>query len=213
MLKPKKQMCSFSEFIAESSASQYARAKVTEAALRVISKVGVGTANVSTLNPKELSRSSTRQDLSLTSRASILEEVFFEKALDIVCVQEGRLPDDAVHPSQHYTMSRAGVSPGGHQGAQIWLAQKLAKLVASTRAVKPRILLVFLKIVDVEIMLVSAHAPIEGSEDHGAFWSEVENVLLSFHDPCKLRAIVAGIDSNCPFSTPSGSPRQQCWRV
>ena len=45
-------------------------------------------------------------------------------------------------------------------------------------------------------MLVSAHSPIEGSEEHGAFWSELEQVLMSFHDPCKLRIIISGIDSN-----------------
>ena len=101
-----------------------------------------------------------------------------------------------MHPAQHYKMFRSGATSSGHQGSQIWLAHKLASYVVATRALSPRVVAVCLNVSDLEVFLVSAHASIEGSDEHGEFWSQLENLLMSFHDPPKLRVTIVGIDSN-----------------
>ena len=170
------------EFNASAFAAQSARAQIADAALSVLLDLSVGTANVSTLYPKELLRSSTKQGVSMTSRALILEELFAQRSLDIVFVQEGRLQDDAVHPAQHYKMFRAGATSSGHHGSQIWLAHKLTVYVVVTRVISPRIIAIYLRIADLEVMLVSAHAPIEASDEHvkNEFWVHLQGVIMTY---------------------------------
>ena len=67
----------------------------------------------------------------------------------------------------------------------------------------PRVV-VYRTVADVEIMLVSAHSPIEGSEEHGGFWSQLERVLMSFHDPSLMRVTMVGIDSNGEAGSSAG---------
>ena len=43
---------------------------------------------------------------------------------------------------------------------------------------------------------MSAHAPIEGSEEHGEFWSQLEQLLMSFYDASLFSFTMVGIDSN-----------------
>ena len=86
------------EFSTRISAQESTGYKVSFAALRVIDELVVGTANVSTLHPRELLRSSTGHGISMIARALILEDLFAQRSLDVVFIQEGRLQGDAVHP-------------------------------------------------------------------------------------------------------------------
>ena len=78
-----------------------------------------------------------------------------------------------MHPAQHYKMFRSGATSSGHHGSQIWLAHKLASYIVATRALSPRVVAVYFNVADLEVLLVSAHAPIEGSDWHGEFWSQL----------------------------------------
>ena len=59
----------FAKFGASFSAKQSKRSTVSAVALRVIDLLAVGTANVSTLHPRELRKSSTKHGISMTARA------------------------------------------------------------------------------------------------------------------------------------------------
>ena len=137
-----------------------------------------------------------------------VEELFAQRKLDIVFVQEGRLQGDASHLSHHYRMFRSSASPMGTSGSQIWLSHKMAGFVFASRAISPRILALWLRVSDLEVLLVSAHAPTEAAaeQDKSEFWSRVEGLLTSFQDPAKFRLTFVGIDSNGKVgSTPSPS--------
>ena len=60
--------------------------------LEVIQSIRVNQANISALNPKKLSQSSVKQGCSYTPRMVLLDSLFSNAGADIVCVQEGRLP-------------------------------------------------------------------------------------------------------------------------
>ena len=134
----------------------------------------------------------------MTSRALVLEDLFVQRQLDIIFIQEGRLQGSAVHPSFNYKMFRSGASEAGAQGSQIWLSLGIAPFVVAARPVNPRILALYLNIADVEIQLISGHAPIEDADESekNCFWSQIEHLIASFNVPDKLRLSFMGIDAN-----------------
>ena len=113
-------------------------------------------------------------------------------------IQEGRLQDDAMHIGESYRMYRAGADDRGNYGSQVWLSHALSSHVVSTRVVNPRIIAVYLRIADLDLMIVSAHAPTALSDrsDASLFWSALESVLLDHRSDHPMQATLLGIDCN-----------------
>ena len=153
--------------------------------------------NVSTLHPRELAKSATKQWCGSTMRMLVLDKLFAEKATHVIFVQEGRLQGDGQRSMPTYKAYMAGASPCGGHGSQIWLKHNLTQFVTSVLVLSPRYIRVTLVICSISLQLVSAHAPIEAATDaeKAAFWTLVRGDLLPFRsDPSSV--VLFGIDAN-----------------
>ena len=77
-------------------------------------RLSFATANVSTLHPADFR--SAGMDVLGVGRIAALEEQFASAAIDILGIQEGRLPGDGEDTSLHYTMLRARADAHGSFG-------------------------------------------------------------------------------------------------
>ena len=69
-----------------------------------------------------------------------LDNLFSEAGIDIIGVQESRLPQTQILQTRDYTVFNSGASPGKHHyGVQLWIRKRHAKAVKSTEAVNPRL--------------------------------------------------------------------------
>eukprot|EP00972_Heterocapsa_arctica_P036372 5353628-Heterocapsa_arctica.AAC.1 len=85
----------------------------------------MATANVFTLNvSKHDGELLSTEGLTALGRAQLLEKQFEAHGLDIICIQEGRTPDDQLRSGASYDMYIAGVESGQY-GIQIRIRQAL----------------------------------------------------------------------------------------
>ena len=78
----------------------------------------------------------------MTGRMAELDYLFSGADLDIIGVQESRLPQTQILQTSGYTVFNAGVMPGKHHyGVQLWVRKHHAKAVKCTEAVSSRLLI------------------------------------------------------------------------
>ena len=78
----------------------------------------------------------------MTGRMDELDHLFSDAALDIIGVQESRLPQTQILRTNGYTVFNSGAMPGKHHyGVQLWVKKHHAKAVKCTEAVSPRLLI------------------------------------------------------------------------
>ena len=163
----------------------------------ILDTLVVITANVSTLHPREIRQSSTKQGCCSTARMLELDGSFFAAGAAIVFVQEGRLQGDGDHSCSNYRMYRAGASKIGSGGSQVWVLHKLVPFVVSVKVVSTHIIHLVFQFGSVFLHALSGHAPVEAANDcdQASFWdtvtAEVEPLTL---DPRNL--VIVGIDGN-----------------
>ena len=74
-------------------------------------------------------------------RMAELDYLFSEADLDIIGVQESRLPRTLILQTTDYTVFNSGASRCKHHyGVQLWIKKRHAEAVKSTEAVNPRLL-------------------------------------------------------------------------
>ena len=79
--------------------------------------------------------------LNITGHMAELDYLFSEAELDIIGVQERRLPQTQILQTRDYTVFNSGASLGKHHyGVQLWIKKRHAKAVKSTEAVNTRLL-------------------------------------------------------------------------
>ena len=79
--------------------------------------------------------------LNITGRMAELDYLFSGADLDIIGVQESRLPQTQILQTNGYTVFNSGAMPGKHHyGVQLWVRKHHAKAVKCTEAVSPRLL-------------------------------------------------------------------------
>ena len=98
----------------------------------------VATANVLTLHPDEFRRAGS--DVTSVGRIAFLENSFAASGIDIIGVQEGRLPGDAEAIGTHYTMLRAGADSQGNYGVQVRIRNSLTKHITSVDVLTSRLM-------------------------------------------------------------------------
>ena len=77
--------------------------------------------------------------LNMTGRMAELDYLFSGADLDIIGVQESRLPQTQILQTNGYTVFNSGAMPGKHHyGVQLWGKKHHAKAVKCTEAVSPR---------------------------------------------------------------------------
>ena len=78
----------------------------------------------------------------MTGRMAELDYLFSDADLDIIGVQESRLPQTQILRTNGYTVFNSGAMPGKHHyGVQLWVKKHHAKAVKCTEAVSPRLLI------------------------------------------------------------------------
>ena len=97
-------------------------------------------------------------------------------------------------------MYRAGATTDSRGGSQIWIAHRLARLVASQKAFSPWILRVVLAVGVVQVHLISAHAPFETNSEENRetrriCWSMFAGVLAEARLQ-KHIYVILGLDAN-----------------
>ena len=159
--------------------------------------LGLATANVSTVHPHELKRSSGLQGCDVTSRMLELDEKFFRAGIMIACIQEGRLPCDGESNAINFKMYHAGASKCGAGGVQIWIAHCLVKYVTGVTVRSPWIMRVTLRFRSACFHVVSAHAPFEKAalSRRNVFWDQLIAELSSI-PRTESPFILLGIDAN-----------------
>ena len=80
--------------------------------------------------------------LNMTGRMAELDYLFSDADLDIIGVQESKLPQTQILRTNGYTVFNSGAMPGKHHyGVQLWVKKHHAKAVKCTEAVGPRLLI------------------------------------------------------------------------
>ena len=152
-------------------------------------------ANVTTLGPAEFRRN-TKLGIDSTSRIEYLESRFAEWQLDIVFVQEGRIPQQGVSSGTFYIRHAAPGDKDGNYGSQIWFRQTTFKQATlASRVIGPRIILTRVAQGTEHFYALSAHAPtnVAPACDKFDFWKQLRNVI---RDLPGRRRVVMGVDAN-----------------
>ena len=128
----------------------------------VASPLKFATANVSTLSPASGKGPAWKSvGCNATGRVQILENHFCQQSVDIVGIQEARIPESQVKKGMHYKMIISGADKGTG-GVQTWLAWHLNPCLLLVNAVSPRILIVVFcsGLHGANILVVNFHAHI-----------------------------------------------------
>ena len=160
--------------------------------------VTIATANPGTLRPGELRRRTNSAAQGMTSRTIELDAQFASKNIDIIGVQEARIPGTGVVRCCHYTVYRAPADENGCDGSQIWVRHQLAKFVTASTVKHSRIIRVTITLPRLAMHVISAHSPVEDApmEAKDDFYNtlDYEIGMLVHQDPdCR---VVLCIDAN-----------------
>ena len=125
--------------------------------------------------------------LNLTGRLAELEELFDEHGVDLLAVQEGRMPIEQRMEGARYIMFMAAAL-GKYRalGVQVWVRRRLAGLVLAVRVISPRIMYIDIRIQGAKRRFFSVHAPTERATDE-----EIEDFYSALR--AQLRALPANI--------------------
>ena len=164
--------------------------------------VTVATTNVCTLGVSRYdSDVRTEIGVSALGRAQLLEKQFSDSALDIVCVQEGRIDGDQLRAGVFYDMHVAG-SRNGSYGSQVWVRRGLACDTIMSTAVSPRIMAVAMNVSvgrgSSVLAVMSVHAPIldAAESDKDMFWDQLLQCVSGVSGRWPDATVVLGIDAN-----------------
>ena len=147
-----------------------------------IMELTVATANVCTLCPRTAGGEHV-EGLLCIGRSALLEDVFSKNHLDIVGIQEARLPGNQDKSGRHYRMISSGATADGTHGVQVWLRLRSNFSVKHVVPLDHRILMAVVQVGDVLIIVVVGHCPVEGDEEATAgFWRTL------VHEYAKLNA-------------------------
>ena len=102
-----------------------------------------------------------------------LESSFFEAGYDLVGVQETRIRSDVdVKKIQYHILGSSATDAGAH-GTQLWIALRLKMKVIECIPVSPRLLMVVVSRKNVTLIVVVAHAPINGDGAAAGFFDDL----------------------------------------
>ena len=154
----------------------------TNPLLSELRELTVATANVNTLLPGEYRWKASQQAAPATSRMVELEARFQKRGLAMIGIQEARIQGDVRTRCGAYSVFRAGATPEGRGGTELWLVHKFARLVSAVIVSSPRLIRVILGIGGVSLHVVVAHAPVEPTNeasqlDADTFWRLLSGVL------------------------------------
>ena len=167
--------------------------------------IRVGTANVQSLGPKEL----TEKDghLQESARMHVFRKALDECDLHMVGVQEGRIRKAEVRHTGSWFAIAAGADSMGCHGNELWVNKDkplsidgqlvyLAPRMFLVTMAKPTVLMVTLQVMAFSVDILVAHAPTARSRSAKlrAWWNDAINVVSSRRGT--HRPIVICIDTN-----------------
>ena len=181
--------------------------------MKPLDELCFATANVSTLSPSELKWSSVAQSCGSTSRTLILDGLFAQAGIHIICIQEGRLPHDGQSKCVNFTSYRAGANGRGSGGVQIWVANKFVKFVTAVVVRSPWLMRVVLTISKVTIHIMCGHSPYEDAPilRRTAFWDALSAEQAQTAED-KHAFTLLGIDANAHVGSIPGPSVGECER-
>ena len=152
-------------------------------------------ANVSTLHPRHEEQAFVQQGFATTPRATLLDTLFVEEDLAVICLQEGRLKNQGKLQCYNYVMYIAAATPRGAGGVQVWIARKLAKYVTAVVVETPWLMQVILTIGHISLAVFAAHAPCEGHANCCVFWDALTCAVMKAA-AAKNTFVFIGVDAN-----------------
>ena len=161
-------------------------------------RLTLATANVNTLAPGEVRQAQELgQGLLVSGKIQWLENSFFEAGYDFVGVQETRIQNDADVKKNRYHVLGSSATEAGTHGAQLWIALRIkAKLIECIPA-SPRLLLVVVRVRLLSLVVVVAHAPINGDADAAQYFADlaVQTRMLRSKFPDAFLAVLADFNA------------------
>jgi hypothetical protein len=127
----------------------------------------------------------------------MLDTWFNEVGMDLVGIQEGRLPSAGRRRGVHFIMLCAQADQHGSGGVQVWVSINLAKHIVAEVVVNPWIMYVCLKL-HFPLYFVCAHAPHEGVSKQRKldFWDKLDATLTGIRRLCEKAIVILSIDAN-----------------
>ena len=133
--------------------------------------------NVLTLGPAEEREAN---GLRIPARQARLASTFQEAGIEIIGLQECRLPAQVV-VREGFVMITSGAGEGGRNGCGLWLStRRVGREHLTIVHSSPSLLLVAVRSQTVEANVVVAHSPVEGHERAEEWWETLSELLLSF---------------------------------
>ena len=131
--------------------------------------------------------------LNMTGRMAELDYLFSDADLDIIGVQESRLPQTQILQTNGYTVFNSGAMPGKHHyGVQLWVKKHHAKAVKCTEAVSPRLLIakIVMRAVSSDTVARMSHVFVLHAPCEVAFPHESDAFYMQVHE--RLNAVPRG---------------------
>ena len=156
------------------------------------------TANVCTLNPQEFRSACVDvQGVLQSGRITVLEQLFSEASLDVVGIQEARIPDNHDRNGNQFRMICCGATDQGSLGVQLWLRLSSQFRTVMINPCSPRLLLAVLEKRRSRVITIVFHSPIEHNDEEAeTAWllleTEFDKVRSHFPDA----SVAVMVDAN-----------------
>ena len=140
--------------------------------------IRIATGNIMTMHPK-LCHSGPLAQQGMGQRGAILQRQFSEFGVDIIGLQEGRLPKDLQTKGESYHVRTSAADSSGRYGSQCWVRDSAFLSIGASVPVCPRICYTMTKCGRPIFANVSADSPCRDSPPSVTveFWSSLCRVL------------------------------------